>query len=439
MNQISSLIVAFAMFGIIFSVLPLAYSQTSDIETSEQTTLSGNLLNSPLAQEILQKIEESKRKIAKLEQQNYDNLQAQKFLEDRRTVAMERLNQKLILWEEKWYEFSPKVAYQKFIDKMPSGVKGIYAKQFEFTEFKHNAGIDAKIKVLANGGSSKYATEEFRIAAKSTLSEITSYNEKIQPNYAESIKKKFSERITYWDDMMNSSDERIERDRSVMEHDYSIQLLVLSKDERSDIDKILQLYNAEIITHTELTHELGNIREKYIPIKEEILNAKAKALSELELKYDNWMPDIIDNLMSSKHPIDANIAIVWNSDTEHYDVVSTTPAFSTTIQPIITGLVSAPTEIQLSWKSPVSIDNLLVSGYKIEVKADDQSYVVLVEDTGNRNTSYTHTDLISGEFYTYRISAITDVEVSVPSNEIRASTATTTFEMSKKLYNLLGK
>jgi len=255
---------------------------------------------------------------------------------------------------------------------------------------------------------------------------------------AESIKKKFSERITYWDDMMNSSDERIERDRSVMERDYSIQLLVLSNDERSDIHKILQLYNAESITHTELTHELGNIREKYIPIKEEILNAKAEALSEIELKYDNWMPDIIDNLMSSRHPIDANIAIVWNSDTEHYDVVSTT-TFSTTIQPIITGLVTAPTEIQLSWKSPVSIDNLLVSGYKIEVKADDQSYVVLVDDTGNRNTSYTHTDLISGEFYTYRISAITDVEVSVPSNEIRASTATTTFEMSKKLYNLLDK
>lgn len=68
-----------------------------------------------------------------------------------------------------------------------------------------------------------------------------------------------------------------------------------------------------------------------------------------------------------------------------------------------------------------------------------RSQTPLVEDTGNRNTSYTHTDLISGEFYTYHISAITDIEVSDPSNEIRASTATTTFDMSKELRNLLEK
>jgi len=47
------------MFGLFFSILPQAYSQTSDVEISEQTTLSGKLLNDPLAQEILQKIEES--------------------------------------------------------------------------------------------------------------------------------------------------------------------------------------------------------------------------------------------------------------------------------------------------------------------------------------------------------------------------------------------
>ena len=79
MKQISSLIIAFAMFGVIFSGLPSVYSQTSDVETSEQTTFSGDLLNDPMAIEILKKIEESKIKIAKLEQQNYDNLQAQKF------------------------------------------------------------------------------------------------------------------------------------------------------------------------------------------------------------------------------------------------------------------------------------------------------------------------------------------------------------------------
>ena len=68
MKQITSLVVAFAMFGVIFSVLPSAYAQTSDVEISEQTTLSGDLLNDPIALEILQKMEESKRTIAKLDE-----------------------------------------------------------------------------------------------------------------------------------------------------------------------------------------------------------------------------------------------------------------------------------------------------------------------------------------------------------------------------------
>ena len=81
----------------------------------------------------------------------------------------------------------------------------------------------------------------------------------------------------------------------------------------------------------------------------------------------------------------------------------------------------------------------MVVGYKIEVKTDDQPYVVLVEDTGNRDMSYRHTDLINGKFYTYRISAITDVGVSDPSNEIRASTATTALDMIEELRDLIGK
>ena len=58
---------------VLFFAMNSVFAQ-SDVETSEQITLSDELLNNPLAQEILQKIEESKRKIAKLEQQNYDNL-----------------------------------------------------------------------------------------------------------------------------------------------------------------------------------------------------------------------------------------------------------------------------------------------------------------------------------------------------------------------------
>ncbi len=421
------------VFVLFFAMNPV-FAQ-SDVETSEQTILGGELLNNPLAQEILQKIEESKIKIAKLQQQNYDNLQAQKFLEDRRVIALERLNQKLTLWEEKWYEFSPKVAYQKFIDKMPSGVQGIYAKQFEFTEKKHALGVTAKTNALDNGMTSFKALQKFNSAAKSTVNEISNYNEKIQPHYAESLRKKISERITHWDNMVNNQDELIKRDRNVIERDYSIRLSSISEKERVVVREVIELYNTETITRTELTDKLGEIREKYNPLKEKLLDTKIKALSELELKYDNWIPDTIDNLASSRHSLDADIAIIWNFDTERYDAISTKSAFSLTTKPVITELVTAPTEIQLFWLSSASIDNALVTGYKIEVKTDNQPYVVLIEYDGIRNTSYTHTDLINGEFYTYRVSAITDAGVSDYSNEIRAGTATT-FDMSEELDTL---
>ena len=134
----------------------------------------------------------------------------------------------------------------------------------------------------------------------------------------------------------------------------------------------------------------------------------------------NWIPKVSKKLLGSDHEIDTNIAIVWNEEINNYEVVSSSSVLSP-YKPIITGLVTFPTQIHLFWDSPPSIDDVLVTGYKIEMKRDNQRYYTLVEDTGNKNTSYIHKDLISGEFYTYRISAITDVDISDPSNEIRAS------------------
>ena len=44
---------------------------------SEQTTLSGDLLNNPLAQDILEKIEQTKHWIADLEKREYEKTKAQ--------------------------------------------------------------------------------------------------------------------------------------------------------------------------------------------------------------------------------------------------------------------------------------------------------------------------------------------------------------------------
>ena len=313
MKQISSLIVTFAMFGVIFSVLPSAYSETT--ETSEQTTLERDLLNDPLAQEILLKIAESKRKIANLEQQNYDNLQAQKFLEDRRVLALERLNQALVLFEEEWHEFSPKMAYQKFVDKVTDdNAKGVFLKQFAFTEKKHSYGVTAKTKALDRGMNSFESMVRFNDAAKSTVAEIGKYNEKIQPNYEKLQARKMVERIEYWDDLLNNQDKSLKRDQTAIEKEYSLKLSKITKDERLEIRETINLYDDGIITRVQLTEELGDIRNKYNPVKDSINNKKEKALSKLDQKYDNWIPKVSKKLLGSDHEIDANIAIVWSEE-----------------------------------------------------------------------------------------------------------------------------
>ena len=316
MKQISFLIVTFVMFGVIFSVLPSVYAQTSDVETSEQTTLSNELLNNPLAQEILQKIEESKRKIAKLEQQNYDNLQAQKFLEDRRAVTLERLNQSLTLWEAKWYAFSPKAAYQKFIDKMPSNVQGIYAKQFEFTESKHELGLDAKTNALDSGITSSKALQKFNSAAQSTVSELNEHNEAIQSDTLSEIQTKIAIIQGRIDSDNAGYFYHYERLRGELNAKYAIEV----ENERKELREILKEYYVNIISGGELTEQLGIIREKYVPIKENLLDENAKTLAESEKKYMDSIQHTIDRI-NNNEDVSPFIEAVWNSDTHSIELV----------------------------------------------------------------------------------------------------------------------
>ncbi len=316
MKQIFSLIVAFAMFGVIFSVLPSAYSQTSDAGTGEQTTLSGDLLNDPLAMEILQKIEESKRKIANLEQQNYDNIQAQKFLEDRRAVALDRLNQSLILWEEEWHEFSPKVAYQKFIDKMPSGVQGIYAKQFEFTEKKHEFGSNMKSIALKKGLSSSQAMDKFNQGARSSLGELGDYNEKIQPDASAEISTKIAIIQGNIDDLNAGYFYR----HADLKGELNARYAVEEENERKELRKVLNEYYSNAVSKTELTKQLGDLREEYAQIKESLLRENAKTLSEYEKDHMDNVQYRMDRI-NNDETLSSFITAVWDSQSNSVELV----------------------------------------------------------------------------------------------------------------------
>ncbi len=99
------------VFGVMLVPVQTIYAQAPN-ETSSQTTLSGDLLNSPLAQDILEKIEQTYQWIEDLENREYEKTKAQQELEEKRAIALERLNQDLLEWENLWANYTSRAAFE---------------------------------------------------------------------------------------------------------------------------------------------------------------------------------------------------------------------------------------------------------------------------------------------------------------------------------------
>ena len=157
------------------SLIQNSYAQTQ-LSSEEQITLSGNLLNDPIAQDILKKIEQTKKMIEELKQKEYEQNQAKENLENMRKLSIERLNQKLDEWEKLWEKHSSKNSFDRFVNKKPSWVQGVFWDQFEFKEQKVNAGRTAMNQVLTNGGTMEDATNAYHNAASTPKIELIEMN-----------------------------------------------------------------------------------------------------------------------------------------------------------------------------------------------------------------------------------------------------------------------
>ncbi len=110
---------------ILASLLQTSYAQTQ-LDTEAQITFSDNLLNDPVAQDILKKIEQTKKMIEDLEEKEYEKNQAQENLQKMRDISVDRLNQNLGEWERLWEKYSARTSFEKFVNKKPSYVQGVF-------------------------------------------------------------------------------------------------------------------------------------------------------------------------------------------------------------------------------------------------------------------------------------------------------------------------
>ena len=96
----------------------------------------------------------------------------------------------------------------------------------------------------------------------------------------------------------------------------------------------------------------------------------------------------------------------------------------------LTASTKTSTSINLAWSAPADDGNTSITGYKIEVKKDNGSFSVLVDDTQSSSNTYLHTGLTKDSKYTYRVSAINSVGTSDPSNESSATAKINSLEIS---------
>ena len=90
-----------------------------------------------------------------------------------------------------------------------------------------------------------------------------------------------------------------------------------------------------------------------------------------------------------------------------------------------TGLTAAARgrdTIDLAWTAPANDGGTPVTGYRVEVNTAG-TWSNVVADTGSTDTTYTHTGLVTGNQYFYRVSAINAAGTSDPSNHDSATTA----------------
>jgi len=84
------------------------------------------------------------------------------------------------------------------------------------------------------------------------------------------------------------------------------------------------------------------------------------------------------------------------------------------------------TQINLSWSAPTNVGGGPITGYKIEAKKGAGSFEVIIPNTGNTATTYSHTGLTTATTYYYRVYAINSIGTSGPSGESSAVPKETT-------------
>ncbi|MDH3279225.1 MAG: hypothetical protein OEM17_03540 [Nitrosopumilus sp.] len=153
--------------SIIASVIMMSVFSTNAFAQSDFKKFEGDeILNNPVSQDILTKIEFSKQQFLQTkETENKRNAQ-QKLIDEQRIIAQESLKQELQKMEKTYEEFTPKNTFVKYVSNLNATNHGIFWDQFDYLQAKISLARDARDSVLKQGGSFSDAMKQYVQFAK---------------------------------------------------------------------------------------------------------------------------------------------------------------------------------------------------------------------------------------------------------------------------------
>lgn len=143
-----------------------AFAQSSSAFESH-VLLGDDLKNNPLAQKILSEIEESKKRIAQIQQEQKDRDINSMQIEQQREIAGQLQQEAIASMDAQNAPHTPKAAFESFVSTVnDTGTQNIFWGEYNFMSQRVDAGNAAMRQVLEQGGSWDDAIQAFsRLAA----------------------------------------------------------------------------------------------------------------------------------------------------------------------------------------------------------------------------------------------------------------------------------
>lgn len=152
--------------SIIASVIIMSVFSTNAFAQSDFKKIEGNELNNSISQDILAKIELSKKQFLQAKEiENKRNAQ-QEFINEQREIAQKSLKQELQRMEKTYEGFSPKNAFAKYVSNLNVTNNEIFWDQFDYLQTKITLARDARDSVLKQGGTFFDAMKQYVQYAK---------------------------------------------------------------------------------------------------------------------------------------------------------------------------------------------------------------------------------------------------------------------------------